>query len=105
MYPEMSILEIKRTTLADFEVMQRAKALEQVDEMYKASIQAWQNAVVQATDSKGKPKFRRFKQFFDYEKEIKRVKGGNKPSEALKRIDRTSISLVANANLEGGDGE
>lgn len=101
----MAILEIKRTTLADFEVMQKAKELQQIDEMYKASLQAWQNAVVRATDKKGSSKYKRFKQFFDYEKEIKKVKDGNSPSKALKNIDKTSISLVANANLEGGDGE
>ncbi|WP_138158778.1 hypothetical protein [Peptoniphilus catoniae] len=69
----MSIDEIKATTLADFEVMLKAYSLNQIDKRYIASFIAWQSALARSNDKKGKPVYRKFKDLFDYEKELKQV--------------------------------
>ena len=70
MYPQMSMDEIKATTLADFEVMLKAYNYNLVDKKYIASLTAWQTALAKSTDKKGKPVYRKFKDLFNYEKEL-----------------------------------
>lgn len=96
MYPQMSMLDIKRMTLADFEVLQEAYALRQVDERFLASYEAWQSAQVQASDKKGKAVVRKFRQLFDYQKEIKEIRTG----AFLPRSDgqKEAAQLAAAAN-------
>ena len=48
-----------------------------VDEEFYAHRQAFLNYQVQATDKKGKPIYRRFDKFYDYEKAIGRLAGEN----------------------------
>lgn len=98
MYPAMSMLEVRRTTIADFEVMKQAYALSQVDRILMATIQAWQSGQVQATDKKGKPIYRKMKQLFDYEREVERVRAGARPESGMK--NRTGLELAAKANRE-----
>lgn len=98
MYPAMSILEIQRTTLADFEVLRQAHALAQVDAILLATVQAWQIGQVQATDKKGKPVYRKMQQLFDYDKQIERVRAGARPESGVK--NRTGLELAAKANRE-----
>ena len=64
--PSMTILEAKRTTLADFVVIQQAWNMRQVDERFMASYVAWQTRIAQGFDKKN-----RFKDLFDYDKELK----------------------------------
>lgn len=73
MYPQMTIEEIKATTLADFEVMLKAYSFNQVDKRYIASLIAWQSALAKSNDKKGKPVYKKFKDLFDYEKELKQI--------------------------------
>lgn len=98
MYPAMSMLEVRRTTIADFEVMKQAYALSQVDRILMATIQAWQSGQVQATDKKGRPIYRKMKQLFDYERELERVRAGARPESGMK--NRTGLELAAKANRE-----
>lgn len=74
-------------TLAQYEILMNALELRQVDEDYKAHRQAFLNFAVQAERSAGKgktkPVYKCFRQFFDYKKEIEKVK---KRKESQKRI-------------------
>ena len=45
-----------------------AKKLHEIDEDYKAHRQAFLNFQVQATDKKGRPIYKHFEKFFDYDK-------------------------------------
>lgn len=78
----MTILEARRTTLADYEVLMQAVALRKVDEQQALHEQAMLNLSVQETVGRGKharPKYRTFKDFYDYEEEVLEAWGDNAP--------------------------
>lgn len=56
-----------------------AVRLKQIDKDYRNHLQAFLNYAVKAEKkvgkNKSKPVFTKFKQFYDYEKELKKVKG------------------------------
>ncbi len=61
-----------------------AARLKNVDLTYREHLQAWLNFVVKARKGKqGKPVYKKFKQFFDYEAAVKEVsnKKGNEKSK------------------------
>ena len=64
-----------------------ARALRIVDEDLNAHKQAFLNFQVQATDRNGKPVYKHFEKFYDYEKALASVQKPNKPDKfaALKQ--------------------
>lgn len=98
MYPAMTMEEIQRTTLADLEVMRRAYEMRRVDDLFLASFTAWQGAAARGTDRKGKPIYKSFKDFFNYEKEMKKVAQPRRRKRM--RVDAKGLSLAAKANRE-----
>lgn len=73
----MTILEAKRTTLADYEVIAEAYRLKGLDDRFLASFTAFQNAKAQSSDKNGRPIYNTFKKLFDYEKELELLKNPN----------------------------
>lgn len=69
--------KIDRMTLYEYDMKMKAHRLMQVDREYEIHRQAWENWNVQAMKKQGKnkrvPVFKKFVQFFDYEKRIKEV--------------------------------
>lgn len=64
-------------TIAQYEIMLEALEYQTVDDEYRAHRQAFLNFAVQAEKKSGKktvPVYRRFRQFFDYEKELKKMR-------------------------------
>ena len=64
-------------TIAQYEIMLEALEYQMVDDEYRANRQAFLNFAVQAEKKSGKktvPVYRRFRQFFDYEKELKKMR-------------------------------
>lgn len=98
MYPEMSLLDIKRTTIADYEVMTESYRLAKADREFDIHLLAWQSVQAGALDKKGKPVYTSFKKFFDYEKRIKEVR-----SDEVKADDKTKslFNMVRNINQGG----
>lgn len=94
----MTIEEIKATTLADFEVMLKAYSFNQVDKRYIASLIAWQSALAKSNDKKGKPVYRKFKDLFDYEKELKQIED---KKEKISKSDIDFYSKIKEVN--GGE--
>ena len=88
-----SIAEVDRLTIPEYELMMEAWQLKKVDDNYLVHWQAFLNFAVRATKKVGKrkerPVYSRFDKFFDYEKEIKKVK--NKKAEKKERLDRKSV--------------
>lgn len=70
--------EVGAMTLQEYRLRILAFKLREVDERKKMHEQAYLNQVVQSTDKRGKPKFKTFDEFFDYEKEIDNVLDGTK---------------------------
>lgn len=60
-------------TLSEYSARMLAFNLSNVDKLRELHLQAWLNTQADAVDSSGKPVFKTFEDFFDYEKEIKNV--------------------------------
>lgn len=67
--------DIKQLTLAEFELLQEAHELKNLDDMLGIHQRAWANQVAKATDKKGKSLYSDFKQFYgnEYEKAEKSI--------------------------------
>ena len=69
-----SFAEVDRLTIPEYTLLMEAVRLKQIDMDYRNHLQAFLNFSVKATKKTGKykskPVFTKFKQFYDYEKEI-----------------------------------
>ena len=74
-----SFEEVDRLTIPEYTLLMEAVRLKQIDKDYRNHLQAFLNYAVKAEKKSGKnkskPVFTKFKQFYDYEKELKKVKG------------------------------
>ena len=81
-----------KMTFYEFNILLEAFRLQQVDKNRDMHWQAFLNYQVTGTKSKGKPVFKTFKKFFDYDKELEKVKGKAKDVDKDERINKiTSI--------------
>lgn len=71
----MTVLEAQRVTLAEFEVMSEAHMLRRIDNQFDIHSLAWATAQAQATDKRGKPLYKKFNNFFNYEEMLEEAKG------------------------------
>lgn len=66
-----------RLTIPEYELLMEAAQLKQVDEDYRNHLQAFLNFAVKAEKKSGKnkskPVYRKFKQFYNYEAELRKV--------------------------------
>lgn len=73
-----SFAEVDRITLPEYKLLMEAVNLKIVDQDYRNHLQAFLNFAVKAEKktgkNKSKPVYSKFKQFYDYEKEIDNVK-------------------------------
>lgn len=76
--------EVDRLTFAEYALLMKAVRLKQIDTDYRVHQQAFLNYAVKAQKKAGKnktkPVYRKFKQFYDYEKELKKVKSEKQKS-------------------------
>ena len=93
----MTVLEARRVTLAEFEVMTEAHMLRRVDNQFDIHLQAWAISQAQATDKRGKPYFRTFDKFFNYEEAINRVRGIEEDIK-INRIDSNFYKKLSELN-------
>lgn len=71
-----SFAEVDRLTIPEYELLMQAVRLKQVDMDYRIHQQAFLNFAVKAekkSGKKSKPVYTKFKKFYDYEAEIKKV--------------------------------
>ena len=79
-----SFAEVDRLTFPEYQLLMEAVRLKQVDMDYRNHLQAFLNLSVKAEEKVGKnksrPKYRKFRMFYDYEKEIRKAtkKGSEK---------------------------
>ena len=73
-----------RLTFAEYNLLMEAVKLKQIDTDYRVHQQAFLNYAVKAQKRSGKhktkPVFSKFKLFYDYEKELKKVKSEKQKS-------------------------
>ena len=80
-----SLQEVDRLTIPEYNLLMEGVRLKQVDQDYRNHLQAFLNFAVKAEKKVGKnksvPVFRKFKKFYDYEKELQKAKhNGNEKS-------------------------
>lgn len=94
-----SLAEVDRLTIPEYELLMESYQLKCVDEERQTHWQAFLNFAVQAKRKVGKrkekPVYSRFDKFFDYEKELKKIK--NKGKEKSQRF-----SGIGNLLRKGG---
>lgn len=77
-----SFAEVDRLTIPEYNLLMEAVALKHVDKDYRNHLQAYLNFAVKAEKkvgkSKSKPVYSQFKKFYDYEKEVEKVKNRKK---------------------------
>lgn len=72
----MNYSEAYNTTIAEFSVYQKAFEIRMIDDIFLKAQGAWLGQAVQATKGKGRnirSKFSDFRDFYDWEKEIKNI--------------------------------
>ena len=78
--------------MAEYELMMEALELRMLDESLHEHRQAFLNFAVKAEKKAGKgktkPVYKRFRQFFDFDKELKKMKNRRKPSKYNRAIKK-----------------
>lgn len=78
--------QVGRLTIAQYEVMMEALELRMLDQDLHEHRQAFLNFAVQAEKKAGKgktrPVYRKFRQFFDYDAELKKIKNRKKKKKS-----------------------
>lgn len=84
--------------LAEYQLRMEAYQLKRVQEQESLALQAWMNQAVQATKGSSKhprPKFKQFKEFFDTQEQIDRVRSMYEPSFKSARQQRDASRIFA----------
>lgn len=82
-------------TFREYSFEIHAYRLRDLDNRQRMHLQAWVNNQVKATKTQGKttlPAFKTFKDFFDYEKELKEIEG-HKKDETIVRLANLAASI------------
>lgn len=99
----MTVLEAKRTSLADYEVLMKAASLREIDSLNKIHMQAWTNQAAKATRKRGKSYvgfYKDYQSFFNYSQALKEAWEDEERKEE-KQGDGL-INLILKANMERG---
>ena len=94
-----SFEEFNRMTMREYNILSEAYALKYVDKERDLHELAFLTFAATATKKSGKPVYKTFKKFFDYEKELERVK--KKGLEETKK-EKSRIATIGNL-LYGGE--
>lgn len=80
--------EVECMTLREYLFRMKAHSLKRVDKEYDMHLNAWLHVQANSTEQKGKktvPKYKTFKDFFDYTKRIESIEGENQESNLTER--------------------
>ena len=79
--------QVDRLDIPEYELLMQAMEMRQVDEEYRTHEQAFLTVAARATKGKkGTPVYKRFKDFFDYDGAIRKVKDGNKHRDVMHTV-------------------
>lgn len=88
--------EIDRLTIPEYELQIKAYQLRSLDQQYNIHLQAWVNVMAGQT-RKGKPLYRTFDKFFNYQKAEEKILG--KDHSLAKDQDKEQLqNWIANFN-------
>ena len=72
-YLGLNIEQIDRLTIPDYELLMKATQLKEIDRLRDSHALAWLTVSAGATKKDGKPVYKKFKDFFDYDAELKKL--------------------------------
>lgn len=72
-YLNLTIDQIDRLTIPEYELLMNSTQLKEVDRLRNSHLLAWLTVSAGATKKDGRPVYKKFKDFFDYEKELRKV--------------------------------
>lgn len=78
----------------EYSLKMEAFALERVDNNRDIHFQSWLNQQIKATKKDGRPHYKKFDDFYNYEKELRKVTG--ETNEELKDEKLSSLLMAAN---------
>ena len=93
--------DIRVLTYYEYEARMYAHELKQVDKQHEIHIQAWVNKQVNATKKKGDGEisiYKEFKDFFNFEKEIRKIKSNNNDQQMSDKRMKSLARLAKNVN-------
>lgn len=77
-----SLEEVDRLTIAEYKLLMEGVRLKEIDKDYRNHLQAFLNFAVRSEKKAGKgksrPVYTKFRQFYDYEKELEKVNNKKK---------------------------
>lgn len=83
----VSMEQVDRLEIPEYELLIKAQELRQVDEEYTAHEIAFLGVAARATKGKrGTPVYKKFKDFFDYEKAVRKVLDGQKRVNVMQEV-------------------
>lgn len=85
-YLDLTIEQIDRLTIPEINLLMKAQQLKEVDRSRDRHLFAWLTVSAGATKKDGKPVYKKFKDFFDYEKELKRL--DKKPDSKFSNLSK-----------------
>lgn len=84
--------EVNRLTIPEYKLLMKAVSLKRVDTDYRNHLQAFLNFIVKAEKKVGKhksrPVYTKFNQFYDYEKELNKIKNNNNSKSRFSGIGK-----------------
>ena len=87
-----SFEEVDRLTIPEFNLLMEAVRLKQIDNDYRNHLQAFLNFAVKAEKKAGKnktkPVYSKFKQSYDYDKEVSKVKEKDKSKARFSNLSK-----------------
>ena len=79
--------QVDRLELPEYELLMKAASLRRIDAEYATHEQAYLNVAARATKGKkGRPVYRTFKSFFDYEAAVEKILNGEKHRTVLQSV-------------------
>jgi len=88
-------------SLFEYEARMYAFRLSEVDREYDMHLQAWLGHQATGAKENGKSVFKSFKDFFDYEKQVKEIEKGVIKKE-IKPQHKRMANIAAEVNARGG---
>lgn len=71
---DLTIEQIDRLTIPEYELLMKATQLKEVDRSRDRHLLAWLTVSAGATKKDGRPVYKKFSDFFDYESELRKLK-------------------------------
>ena len=87
-----SFAEVDRLTIPEYNLLMEAMQLKQVDMDYRNHLQAFLNFAVKAEKrtgkNKSKPVYSQFKRFYNYEKEVERIRNKGQENSRIAGLSK-----------------